>query len=229
MNKALTKTETVQQMSVWKSNWKEALRNISVTKEMTFADLRKLETPSVSMLNIGEKSTENGVMVFQALVNNIVKFLGAEWTTEQVLECGKICFDEAHYLTFAELAQFAQKAKSGGFEKVYGKFTPATFMEWFVVYCSDNLEQRQNYFMNQKPIFLPPENPVSEELVLSTFKDIADTLTSELEAEKREDIEEKDKRLRAYNEMLLNQARISGKIDTTQQIPDTCENDIPNE
>jgi len=115
-------------------------------------------------------------------VKNIVTFLGAEWSDKQVLECGKICFDEAHYLSFAELAHFAQKAKSGGFEKVYGKFTPATFMEWFVTYCAENLAQRQNYFMNSKPEFVEPENPVSEELVLSAFKDFRDNLTSEMAA-----------------------------------------------
>ncbi len=182
-NKSLVKTETTQVMNLWKSDWKGQMSTVRVTKEMTFSELRALDTPSVSMMNVGEKTPENGIRIFQAWVLNIVKFLGAEWTTEQVLECGKICFDEAHYLTFAELSHFAQKAKSGGFEKVYGKFTPATFMEWFVTYCSENLEQRKNFFMNEKPLYLPPENPVSEELVLSAFKDIKDKLNDEMKAD----------------------------------------------
>lgn len=182
-NKSLVKTETTQVMNLWKSDWKGQMSTVRVTKEMTFSELRALDTPSVSMMNVGEKTPENGIRIFQAWVLNIVKFLGAEWTTEQVLECGKICFDEAHYLTFAELSHFAQKAKSGGFEKVYGKFTPATFMEWFVTYCSENLEQRKNYFMNEKPLYLPPENPVSEELVLSAFRDIKDKLNDEMKAD----------------------------------------------
>lgn len=182
-NKSLVKTETTQVMNLWKIDWKGQMSTVRVTKEMTFSELRALDTPSVSMMNVGEKTPENGIRIFQAWVLNIVKFLGAEWTTEQVLECGKICFDEAHYLTFAELSHFAQKAKSGGFEKVYGKFTPATFMEWFVTYCSENLEQRKNFFMNEKPAYLPPENPVSEELVLSAFRDIKDKLNDEMKAE----------------------------------------------
>lgn len=167
MSRELMKAETVEKMQVWKSNWKGALRSIEVTKEMTYPELRRLDSPSVSMMNIGEKSTENGVMVFQALVNNIVEFLGAEWSKEQILETGKICFDEAHYLTFAELSHFAKKAKAGGFDKVYGKFTPITFMEWFTEYTSDNMNQRMYFFSNgyNTSEWTAPKDPVDPEKI----------------------------------------------------------------
>jgi len=188
-NKTLTKITTTENVQLWKNNWKGALGAIKVTKDMSFTDLRKLDTPSVSMMNYGEKTTENGVRIFQALVLNIVKFLGAEWTDDQILECGKICFDEANYLTFAELSHFAQKAKAGGFEKVYGKFTTATFMEWFTLYTEQNFIERTGYFSgaDKKIEWTEPANPVPTEKVKSFLKEFTDNLQTQIQIEQAEE------------------------------------------
>lgn len=170
---------------------------------MTYPELHKLDTPSVSMLNVGTKSTENGVRVFQLLVLNIVKFLGAEWSEEQIKDCGKICFDEANYLTFAELSHFAKKAKSGGFEKVYGKFTPATFMDWFTIYTTQNLEERAMYHSNNKKgVWIEPENPVQEERIMGFLKDFTESMQKQIQTEQAAEFLKRDEQVKKHNDLL---------------------------
>lgn len=161
-------------MTVWRQNWKQGLAAITVSKEMTFPQLYALDTPSVSTLNFGQKTTDNGVAVFAALIFKIQQFFGAKWETEQIADCAKVCFDEWHYLTFAELAHFAQKAKSGGFKEdgkalMYGQFVPATLIDWFCTYSADNLAERGRFFGAKKTEFTEPENPVDPEVIESAI------------------------------------------------------------
>lgn len=151
-----------------------------VNKEMSFVELNQLATPSVSALNQGTGTIENGVRVFTLMVLNIVKFFGAEWSEMQVKECGQLCFEAGHYLSFAELSHFAKKAKSGQFEKVYGKFSPITFMAWFNAYLGENLVEREMYYANQKTAFIEPENMVEPEKVFTALKNFSEQLESDI-------------------------------------------------
>jgi hypothetical protein len=222
---------------MWIENWRQGITDLKVSKEMTFAELWKMDTPSVSALNAGQKDTLNGEAVFAGLVRSLVKFFGNPWTADMIMDCAKVCFNEWHYLTFAELSHFAQKAKSGGFKEegksmMYGQFSPAVLIDWMCTYSAQNLQERGNFFQNKKvSTWQEPENPVPIEKIKEAFAHLEDELTEEkrLEAIEREKQFQKNKEaLKKYNEMLLKQAQISGKLDTTTQIPDQCENDIPN-
>src|SRR6478736_5595742 len=176
MEKALQKATSSSTMSAWLLNWKQGLATLNISAEMTFSQLYALDTPSVSTLNIGQKSTDNGIAVFAALIFKIQQFFGAKWEADMIADCAKVCYDEWYYLTFAELAHFAQKAKSGGFKEgnrslVYGQFLPATLIDWFCRYASDNLNERGQYFKGVKPQWQEPENPVSAESIKEAVKE----------------------------------------------------------
>ena len=139
---------------------------------MCFTELWRLDTPPVATLNAGEKNTLQGQAVFGALINALVKFFGAVWTPNQIAECAKVCFDEWYYLSFAELAHFSQRAKSGYFKEpgkplFYGQFSPANIIDWFCTYTAENLDERATYFRNPNndSKWLPPAEPVSEERI----------------------------------------------------------------
>lgn len=211
---------------------------MAITKDLTFPELCKLDTPSVSLLNYGEKSTDKGVAVFQKLVLKIVQFYGGNWTEQQILDCGKVCFDEWNYLTFAELAHFSQKAKSGAYKQddkplMYGSFTPAVLIDWFCTYAADNLKERAAYFANKRPAFVEPQNPVPQEQVQLALSNFAARMFDENKDERieRDELYKKiDEGVKNFNELMkLNKTIKEFQPDTTQQVPDKTENDIPTE
>lgn len=147
-----------------------------------------MDTPSISLLNYGEKNTNKGEAVFAALIFKVMQFFGGTWNEAQIADCAKVCFDEWYYLTFAELAHFAQKAKSGGFKEegkqlLYGQFSPANLIDWFVTYTSENMRERGEYFGKQKTAWVEPENPVPYEKFGETVEELARQLTEERDAE----------------------------------------------
>lgn len=184
---------------------------------MTFPELRKLNTPSVSMLNVGEKSTVKGVAVFQKLVLDIVNFFGGDWSKEQIKDCGEVCFNEWYYLTFAELKHFIHNVKSGGFKEhgkpvMYGSFVPATLIDWFCSYAAQNIKERENYFSNSRPPFVEPENPVSDETVNQVVNEVTEWFT-EL-SKNDEEIE----RMERQEKMIKHQNMIKDKLTLHPEI-----------
>lgn len=202
---------------------------------MAYSQLYKLDTPSVSLLNYGEKNTLKGEAVFSSLVLKIVKFFGGNWTDPQIIDCGKVLYNEGYYLTFAELAHFAQKAKAGGFKVegqalVYGQFTTITMIDWFSTYIGENLKQRGEH-SEKRPTWVEPENPVSPERMSELIAEFEVQITAEKEAERKEEIEKREKAIYSYNEMLKKQVELRNKVNgrTSTQVPDNCINDIPHE
>lgn len=231
-NQLTTKSTDIQ---TWKQNWPQLLGATKVTTSMTYADLRKLDTPSISTLNYGEKNTLKGESVFQSLILKLVQYFEADWSEEKVMECGKICFEEWHMLTFADLLQFSKLVKCGGLKRdgqalIYGKLTPATIIDWFCAYSEMKLAEKQAYHENYKPEWKSPENPVPDEKISELFQTFTSTLQSEIDAKAELEAQEREKKLKAYNELLQNQARHAAlkKTKTENQVPDQCENNIPD-
>ena len=213
-------------MEQWRENWKDCLGKLNISSTSTLPELLNLDTPPVSLLNKGLNGSKvNGIAVFAALINRIQQFFDAKWGKETIMDCAKVCFDEWYYLTFAELAHFAQKAKSGGFKEdgkslVYGTFSPATLIDWFCRYAAENLEYREAYFGGKNHnVWVEPENPVSPE----RFKAAMDEFVAEVEGvlaeqkrlEAEESAKENEKRkeaIRRYQETLAEQYVKTGKI-----------------
>jgi len=168
-------------------------------------------------LNVGEKSTQKGVAVFQKLVLDIVKFFGGDWSEDQIQDCGEVCFNEWHYLTFAELKHFIHKVKSGGFKEVgkpviYGQFVPATLIDWFCIYASDNLRERENYFSNSKPEWKEPENPVSDEIVNQVIGEVSEWFTDLSKNEDDIEAKERHERILKYQNMIKDKLTLHPEI-----------------
>jgi len=160
---------------------------------MDFAELWQMGTPAIATLNIGEKNTLKGEAVFGALINTLVKFFAAIWTPAQIADCAKVCFDEWYYLSFAELAHFSQRARSGYFKEpgkplFYGPFSPANVIDWFCTYTAENLQQREAYFANagNDSKWAPPSEPVSAEQIIA-FKHAVAALEQQVTADKKEE------------------------------------------
>ena len=157
-----------------------------VTAQLTFEEIYKMDTPAISTMNYGEKNTDNGKKVFEALIFNIVKYYGAAWDISQVRDCAKNCFQEWHYLSFAELSHFAKKVKTGAFGKIFGQFTPAVFIEWLRAYADETDILRGEYFGKHKTVtnWTEPINPVSDERIKELADGLEQVFLSEQEAER---------------------------------------------
>jgi len=179
------------------------MAEIKVSSDMDFIALREMNTPAVAVLNAGEQNTLKGEAVFGALIHGLVKFFGAVWTPAQIAECAKVCFDEWYYLSFAEVAHFAQRARAGYFKEpgkplFFGQFSPANIIEWLCTYTAENLQQREAYYCNPHNgnTWIPPAEPVSDACV-QQLKDVAALIEAQMIATQKEEAEERQRKLDA--------------------------------
>lgn len=161
-------------------------------------------------MNFGEKDTLRGEAVFQFLVLHLVKYFGATWSEMQIMECGKVCFLEWYFLTFAELKHFSHKAKAGGFKEkekssIYGQFSPAVMVDWLSMYATETHEERGAYFGKSRlSNWTPPENPVDPERIKQLVSELESELAiqaadEEIAAQKRRQAASEANRIRLEN------------------------------
>lgn len=101
-----------------------------------------MATPEISTLNRGTGGIETAVGVLELAIIATLDFLGAEWKGAQIREAAQIAFEEYYFIQMAELKQFLTRIKTGHYGKIYGKFTPAVFMEWLGLYMDESLKLR---------------------------------------------------------------------------------------
>lgn len=81
--------------------------------------------------------------MYELIILMILEFYGVEWKDELVSETAEMLYDDYYWFTIAELKHFMLMCKSGKFGKVYGKFTPVTFIDWMGQYSEESLKIRE--------------------------------------------------------------------------------------
>jgi hypothetical protein len=180
------------------------LAELPIVSDTPFSDIYKHDNTAISIVNKGMGNKDLGISIFQACMISILEFVGAEWKETQLNDAATIFFDECYWFTFAELKHFAKRAKSmklgGG--KIYGAFTPATFMEWVAEYSEQAFYERSKYFpsiSNRINGWTEPQNPVSAEKI----KELAESLEQQFMTDKQQQYHETDVKLFEIQKMLI--------------------------
>ena len=214
------------------------MATLPVVSDTPFTELYRMDERSISTVNKGTGSTLIGQAIFAAAIVNLVDFFGDPWTDAQIASATEVFYSECHWFCFGELKHFTRKAKASYFGKIFGKFTPAVLMDWMTTYSTVAWNERGNYFeaKAKKTKWVEPTNIVSPERIKELLEPVKQELTKvAIEQKEKHDLEQRrsaekaQKNIEAYNNMLQGQINLKSKQKTTNQVPDTCENDIANE
>lgn len=223
-NNQIQRIESQQIKAITKENWPTALALLPIKADSPPSEVLRLGTPEVSTFNRGCTTPENGIQVFEVLVQAIVKFYGTGWGAQQ-REVAELMFSKYYWLHMAEIRQFSLKAKAGDFNKkdsitirdnegkflgteewdgkLYGPLTPAVLMKWMERFATDSTAARAGIDWDRKP--LPP---MSEEERAGLVKE--ETIKATLEAMMDEfglvpDYADKDRREEIYRQEKIKQ------------------------
>lgn len=101
-------------------------------------------------------------MVFETAILGLLEFFGVEWSKFQIRELSELLHGEYGYWSLVELKHFTTKVKTGEYGQLYGKFSPAHFVQYAGEYNGDLLVERANHYSNHKS---EPENDEGKEYV----------------------------------------------------------------
>lgn len=130
--------------------------------DQQISEVLRIGTPSISTLNTGTGSRENGLLVFRTIILSVLEYYGTEWSEIQYLETADMMHREYHWLQIAEIKHFVLNAKAGTYNvkksisrktatgylteeydgKIYGKLAPVTLMKWLSEYANESLSAR---------------------------------------------------------------------------------------
>lgn len=184
------------------SNWQQSYQEIKISSTTTPTQVLALNTPALNQL--GRVNEEmRGVAVFQFAILNLVDYMGAGWTQGQITEAGELAYQEAYWLSLAELKLFITRIKTS-YYKSHKNFTPVVFMEFLQEFTSEMYHERGAYYAAQqkKSDWVEPDNPVSDEVVSIAFAKLKhDMMKVESDAtiiaKEREELQA---RIRAYQQ-----------------------------
>jgi hypothetical protein len=181
-NRQIQRTESQQIRAITKDNWQSELARLPIKVDSPPSEVLRLGTPQVSALNAGTGSKENGITVFEVLVQAIVKFYGTGWGAQQ-REVAEIMHGKYYWLHLAEIRQFSMKAKAGDFNrkdwfkgdngemeewdgKIYGQLTAPVLLKWMERFALESTAARAGIDWDKKP--LPPMTEEEKGKLVST-------------------------------------------------------------
>lgn len=135
----------------------------------------------------------NGVKVFQYFIADIFEFCGISVSEMQILECGKLAYGEAYWITLAELKLFVVSVKTGHYRS-HKNLSPALLMENLQDYVAELLFERGQYHATKPTEWKEPENPVPEQAVQEVFMKISAQLQEQIDADRAQRQAEADLR-----------------------------------
>lgn len=119
----------------------------NISAAMTMAQVRAIESQPISALvdRSGDKPNKGNCYKYLiVLCDSLTTFFGEKWADEQMKDCSRMLYENYYFIRSADWVYFAKKAKSLHFGKVYGKFSPATLMEWVERFAGDWTEESIN-------------------------------------------------------------------------------------
>lgn len=159
--------------------------------------------PVVALSSLGKQGDEMvGEIVWQMAVADLAEFMGGNWSEHMMIECGRLAYQEAYFMTLAELKLFATRVKTGTYTS-HKNFGPSVLMEHLQTYLQELYTERANYHGGQlkKTVFVEPEHPVPEEKVSALFQDFTAQLLRNMQPTKDDaTLDEKEKRFKDWYE-----------------------------
>lgn len=146
MSNHLIKKQQEALTQITNENWLSVWQQLPVKADMLPLEILQKSTPELSTLNRGTGSTENSIMMLEAVVLMLLEFYGVEWSELQVRETAELWSSEYYWLHIAEIKHFLTKCKTGKYGKVFGKFSASTLMEWLGQYAAESMASREELF-----------------------------------------------------------------------------------
>lgn len=172
---------TITQVRELSQPFVKVLATFPVVSDTPYDELYKMDDVSISSVNKGTGSKNTGIAIFAAAMYSVINFFGDEgWSDAQIIETAEIFYDECYWFCLPELKHFTRKCKALKFGKVYGKFTPAVFMEWVSTYSTEAFEKRESHFRNKLKTVSNWTPPKDEDLVAT---EVIKSKLQEFEAE----------------------------------------------
>jgi hypothetical protein len=128
------------------------------------------------MVNRGQATPENSILLFGTVIAGLLDWLGVGWTAEQSMETAELMSAEYHWMSLAEIKAFTSKIKAGHFGKEWGKLRPMMLMGWMLDWSGEVLEARAGKIGKARPVETAAEDEpegtidISESESMQEFK-----------------------------------------------------------
>lgn len=208
--------------------WLQVWTSHTVSAQEETTAVVKIPSPQLHEMGMNQAGKDlEGVLLFHVQVIQLVKFLGADWDKDMAKEAAQLAYQEANWMTVAEVKFFITRIKCGKYTS-HKNFTPGIFMEYLSEFINEVLATRgavNSYAWRDNPVhdedFQLTSNPVTGEPGKPADPDVMKVVLSGL-AERFKNLEqiqrEEDERAR--------KARWKGlKDQRDQQIVDLVERD----
>ena len=137
-----------------KLHWLPAWNNIEISANQDIATVVKIQSPQLHEFGDNETLGEKeGLLIFQAQIIRLVKFMGGDWDKDMTKEAAKLAYQEANWMTIAELKFFINRVMCGKYDS-HKNFTPAIFMQFLNDFINETLSTRgavNSYQWRQSP------------------------------------------------------------------------------
>lgn len=196
----------------------------TVTAQQTPVDIVKVPSPQLHELGkVGESL--QGLLLWNAQVISVAKFFSADWDSLMAKETAQIAYQEANWMTVAEVKYFIARLKAGKYPH-NKNLSPAVFMEFLNEYINEVLANRgavnsyawRNKAAEEREL---PLNPATGEPGQPMDPDVMKTVMKDLELMVRE-----ADRIHKENDERIRKAKWQGlKNQRDQKIIDLVEAD----
>jgi hypothetical protein len=169
-------------------------------------------------------------MVFEAVVVQLLEWLGVEWSAMQIRETAELMSSEYHWMSLAEIKGFTAKIKAGHFGKEWGKLRPMMLMGWMLDWSADLLDARAGKIGQAKPVMSEEEAPGTIDIT-DRLGPVMDQLQSDLTKQREADAEEQRKKREEQQERLFKYllSNIASRIGAGEELRNEQEIEFYNE
>lgn len=122
------------------------MQTLPVKAECGIAEIVRVQSASLSAVNIGTGNTITAQAVIAKLLLDTTAYFGVSWTKIQVTECAAMWVSEYYWMSMAEIKHFLTKLKTGQYSKDdYRHLSPFQLMGWLQEYTDELLIERRRY------------------------------------------------------------------------------------
>lgn len=127
----------------------------------------------LSTLGLNAKGGDLAVTLLTLQVNLVKQFFAIDWSDDMVCLCASVIYDEFKWLTTVEFKSFINRVLSGFYSDMRN-LSPAILTQWLRSYAKEIIEARSQ----NKPKWIPPENPVSDDVWNSIMPAIIENINA---------------------------------------------------
>lgn len=186
-----------------------------------------MKSPQLHEMGMNQAGKElEGILLLHAQIISLVKFMGADWDRDMAKEAAQLAYQEANWMTVAEVKYFITRIKCGKYTSNQN-FKPGIFMEYLNEYINeilavrgsvnsyawrDNRAADENFQLTSNPVTGEPGKPADQNMIKTVLGRMAERFKN-LEQIQREE----DERARKARWQALKDQRDKQIVDYVEQ------------